>query len=108
MNSISIALSFYATTIFSLMSIYSKTALGMGLQNQYVAFFDACAPYRKYGFRSFLGTVLSWQLSWLLSFVLTNEGKKRWWISVPLVLYAVIGVSHFFSIIGLAKSTLYS
>ena len=80
----------------------------MGMQKEYVAFFDACAPYRKYGFRSFLGTVLTWKMAMLLSFVLRTEGRKRWVISIPLAVFAGMGAWHIFSILGLASSTLYS
>lgn len=106
--SCSVALGVYTTTIFTLMTIYSKTALGMGLQSEYIKFFDACARYRLSGFKSFLGTLFTYNIGWILSLILNYEGNLRWWIAFPAILVGLFGMFHYHSIIGLAGTILYS
>mmetsp|Transcript_7908 Transcript_7908/g.14562 ORF Transcript_7908/g.14562 Transcript_7908/m.14562 type:complete len:208 (-) Transcript_7908:429-1052(-) len=105
--SISVALGLYTTTIFTLMSIYSKTALGMGLQSDYNKWFDACWPYRKWGFLSFLGTIVTFNASWILSLILNYEGEIRW-LALPAIVVGLVGLYHYNSIIGLAGAIIYS
>eukprot|EP00581_Thalassiosira_minuscula_P008777 CAMPEP_0183702404 /NCGR_PEP_ID=MMETSP0737-20130205/514_1 /TAXON_ID=385413 /ORGANISM="Thalassiosira miniscula, Strain CCMP1093" /LENGTH=166 /DNA_ID=CAMNT_0025929003 /DNA_START=53 /DNA_END=550 /DNA_ORIENTATION=- len=62
--STSVSLGAYTTAVFTLMTIYSKTALGMGYQSQYNEFFESCATYRLWGFYAFLGTVMTFNLGW--------------------------------------------
>mmetsp|Transcript_20831 Transcript_20831/g.45231 ORF Transcript_20831/g.45231 Transcript_20831/m.45231 type:complete len:206 (-) Transcript_20831:261-878(-) len=105
--SISVALGLYTTTIFTIMSIYSKTALGMGLQSDYNKWFEACAPYRQWGFRSFLGTILTFNASWILSLILTYEDDIRW-LALPAIVVGLVGLYHYNSIIRLAGAIIYS
>lgn len=106
--SLSVALGAYTTTVFTLMTIYSKTALGMGLQSEYNTFFDSCAPYRILGFRAFLGTLFTFKMCWILSLILNYKGEARWWIALPAIIIGSVGLFHFRSIMGLAGSILYS
>ena len=66
-----VALGTYTTTIYTLLAIYSKTALGMCLQTQYLKFFDKTALFRQWGFRSFIGTILTYNFGWIMSVFLT-------------------------------------
>jgi hypothetical protein len=106
--SFSAALGLYTTIVFTLMAIYSKTALGMGLQEEYLEFFDKCAPFRLAGFRAFIGTLMTYNVSWVLSLVLNYEGDIRWWLALPAVMIGVTGLLHVNSIMGLASSIIYS
>lgn len=106
--SLSVALGAYTTTVFTLMTIYSKTALGMGLTSEYHEFFGSCAPYRLSGFQSFLGTLLTYNLGWILSLILNYDGELRWWIALPAILVGLVGLFHYTQIISLAGSILYS
>jgi hypothetical protein len=105
---LSATLGLYATTMFTLTTIYSKTALGMGLQDAYLEFFDKCAPFRLAGFRAFIGTLITFNMSWVLSLVLNCEGEIRWWLALPAVMIGVAGLLHVNSIMGLASSIIYS
>lgn len=105
--SVSVALAVYTTTVFTLMTIYSKTALGMGLQTEYLRFFDACGKYRFYGFQSFIGTLGSFYTSWVLSLVLNFKGEIRWWIALPTIIIGLVGLGHLTSIMSLAQTILY-
>lgn len=106
--SLSITFGTYTATVFTLMTIYSKTALGMGLQSKYIEFFDSCATFRLWGFRSFLATLFTFNMGWLLSLVLNYEGEFRWWIALPALFVSIIGLAHYKMIISLAGSIIYS
>lgn len=105
---ISVALGAYTTVVFTLMSIYSKTALGMGLESQYLAFFDACAKYRQFGFRAFLGALTSYNFAWIFSILLNYDGKERWYFALPVILITIVGLTHFQDIIGLAGTLIFA
>ena len=106
--SLSVALGAYTTTIYALLAIYSKTALGMGLQEDYIKLFDQFAFYRQWGFRSFIGTILSYNVGWILSLILTYEGEVRWFIAGPAIFIGLVGLFQYRSIMSLAGSILYA
>ena len=71
----------YNATVFSLLSLYSKTFLGMSMDDEYVQFFHDTEPIRKTAFWSFVGTILTFNISFVLSLYLQYEGSIRWWIT---------------------------
>ena len=103
-----IALGAYTTTMFALMAIYSKTALGMGLQAEFYQFFDACAPFRLLGFQSFSLTIVLYNASWVLCLLLNYEGPLRWVMAAPAFVVGVTGLYHYNMIINLAATFVYS
>lgn len=108
--SLCVALGTYTTTIYALLAIYCKTALGMNLQTQYLEFFDKTAFFRLWGFRSFVGTILSYNLGWILSVILTYDDNddSRWWMAMPAIVVGIIGLIHYRGIVKIASSMLYS
>ena len=106
--SLCVALGSYTTTIFTLLTIYSKTALGMGLQGKYLDFFDKCALYRESGFQSFIGTILTYNIGWILSLILNYEGNIRWLMASPAIVVAWVAVFRYKSLISLAGNILYT
>lgn len=106
--SFSVALGAYASTIFTIMAVYSKTALGMGLTEKFTQFFDSCATFRLWGYRSFLGTILLFNASWVLSLILNYEGELRWWMAAPAVLVGIVGLAHYKLIMDLAGALIFS
>lgn len=105
--SLSVALALYTTTVFALMSIYSKTALGMGLEGDYLEFFDALAKFRQSGFRSFVGTLNTFNLCWMLSLILRYDAPLRWYIPIPAILVGIVGMKHYNFIMKLAGDMIY-
>ena len=106
--SFSVALGSYSTILFSLVTVYSKTALGMGLQEEYIDFFKKTAWYRQVGFMSFFGMLMAYNVGWILCVLLSYEGNIRWWMAVPAVLVGLMGMIHFNNIMRLAGSILFS
>lgn len=110
--SVSVALGTYTTTIFTMIIIYGKTALGMGLEHKYLQFFSSVARFRLSGYRAFIGTVWSYQVAWIVGLVLNYDRKEdqnvRWLIALPAAVIGFVGLVHLKSISGLAGSILYS
>lgn len=106
--SFSVALGAYTSTVFTMMTIYSKTALGMGLQEKFTRFFDSCATFRLWGFRSFIGTILLFNASWVLSLILNYEGELRWWMAAPAIVVGIVGLFHYKTIMDLAGALIFS
>lgn len=107
-TSISVALGTYTTIIFTLMSIYSKTALGMGLQEKYLEFFNACAKFRVHGFHAFMGSLMSFSFGWTLALFLCVEGDMKWWVAAPAALFTIVGYLHYREIFHLATTLIFS
>jgi hypothetical protein len=110
--SISVALGTYTTTMFTMIIIYSKTALGMGLESKYLQFFSSVAKFRLSGYRAFIGTVWSYQIAWIIGLVLNYDSREerniRWLIALPAMVIGFVGLAHLKSISSLAGSILYS
>ena len=107
-TSLTVALGTYTTLVFTMMSIYSKTALGMGMETKFVEFFDATAKFRLRGFRAFMGTLVTFSIGWILALILCHEGEMRWWVAVPAVLIGIMGFAHYNEIIHLATTLIFS
>lgn len=106
--SVCVALGAYTTTMFALMAIYSKTALGMGLKGEFTQFFNEMAPYRGWGFQAFTYTILTYNISWVLSLILNYEGRLRWFMASPAMVVGLVGLYHYNSIMGIAGSIIFS
>lgn len=84
----------------------------MGLQSKYIEFFDSMARFRVSGYKSFIWTVITYEIGWVLGLVLNydgdEDGRVRWLIALPAAVIGLVGLAHLNSIGKLAKSMLYS
>jgi hypothetical protein len=69
----------YTTVVFSLLSLYSKSALGLGKDAAFLEFFEATTHIRQRAFNSFLIALLSFEVCFVSSLFLNYDGKTRWW-----------------------------
>lgn len=76
-----VVLGAYTSMVFSLLSLYSKTFLGMMLDEEFVEFFQATAEIRRSAFASFVGAMLSFNAAFVISLCLHYEGRVRFWIA---------------------------
>ncbi|CAJ1954224.1 unnamed protein product [Cylindrotheca closterium] len=80
MVSVNIAMSLHTVLTFNVMNLYANTALGKGMDDAYIAFWDA--PFirnlRGSAFRAFLVAIRSFKVSFLLSVFLKTNGKHKW------------------------------
>lgn len=67
----------YTTVVFTLLALYSKTALGRGYDAQFLQFWAAAADLRESGFEAFLYSLVSFEIAFILSLFLKTEGKRR-------------------------------
>lgn len=80
---LSTVLGSYTTIVFALLGLYSKRSLGMGHDDEFLRFFAATTGIRETGFDAFLGMLICFKASFLLSLFLNYEGnpRLRWWVS---------------------------
>jgi hypothetical protein len=76
----------YATLLFTLLCIYSYTALGAGLDESFRLFFRDTSAYRLSGFYAFLASACGFMGSFLLSLFLDSKGRLRYVILIPSLL----------------------
>eukprot|EP00584_Thalassiosira_punctigera_P012618 CAMPEP_0172572342 /NCGR_PEP_ID=MMETSP1067-20121228/134752_1 /TAXON_ID=265564 ORGANISM="Thalassiosira punctigera, Strain Tpunct2005C2" /NCGR_SAMPLE_ID=MMETSP1067 /ASSEMBLY_ACC=CAM_ASM_000444 /LENGTH=223 /DNA_ID=CAMNT_0013364863 /DNA_START=147 /DNA_END=818 /DNA_ORIENTATION=+ len=107
-NTLSIASAGYSIVVFTLVFIYSKTAIGMGLDESFLKFTAATVGVRMHAFRACLASVPGFLFSLSLSRFLKEKGIIRWIESVTTFIIAVITVVHCKSIVSLASSLIYS
>ena len=75
----------FTTILFTLVSLYAKTAIGMGTDVRYLQFLDATGHIRADGFFAFMRAIKTFGISFVLSTYLCTEcGSKGRWI-VPLL-----------------------
>ena len=100
--------------ITSCVQKYSQQSLhrlGMGHTDDFTNFFNACAKFRDYGFRSFVGSLASFGMSWVCALLLTydnDENELRWWVALPAILVAVMSFLHYKELFALASAFVYS
>mmetsp|Transcript_8611 Transcript_8611/g.15605 ORF Transcript_8611/g.15605 Transcript_8611/m.15605 type:complete len:107 (-) Transcript_8611:129-449(-) len=104
----SIASAAYSVGIFSLVVIYSKTALGIGLDGPFLKFIAASTTLRASAFRSTLFTMVGFLFSLSLSTFLKEEGIIRWLESAPTFIVSVLALVRYKYIMNLATALIYS
>jgi hypothetical protein len=94
----------YTIMVFSLLSLYSKSFLGMNMDEEYLEFFTNTNPIRKSAFLSFICTVLLFYLSFILSLVQQYEGRLRYWITTGSVIFIAMGIHQWKQIMYFASA----
>mmetsp|Transcript_4077 Transcript_4077/g.5324 ORF Transcript_4077/g.5324 Transcript_4077/m.5324 type:complete len:221 (+) Transcript_4077:59-721(+) len=72
---------FNTTIIFSLLGLYSKTALGLGKDAVFLEFLEVTSKMRQFGFRSMVCSLISLKFSFVFSFFLNFKGKPGYFFS---------------------------
>ena len=106
---ICIVMGMTTTIIFSLLGLYSKTALGMGNDAGFVEFFSATAEMRRVGFQSMVACIICLKGSLVTKTLLDfrDQGKFRYvMFSLSLVL-SVLSWMAWSSIVKLAGGILF-
>lgn len=98
----------HATLVFSLMTMYGRTAVGIGTDAQFVDFFGATGGVRYRGFQTFRASLYSFLLQVLLMVVDKSPPSLRI-VGLSLLSYAVYSVySDTQGIIEVASRILFS
>ena len=97
----------YTTVVFSLLGLYSKSALGLNMDASFLEFFAATATVRKRAFDSFLVALVSFELCFVTSLFLNYDGKVRWWVASVAIILALYSWVHWQDIITVAGRLLF-
>lgn len=97
----------YTTVVFSLLGLYSKSALGMGKDAAFLEFFEATTHIRQRAFNSFLISLLSFEVCFISSLFLNYDGKVRWWAVSFASAGAIISWLQWQNIISIAGTLLF-
>ena len=98
----------YTTVVFSLLSLYSKSALGLGKDAAFLEFFAATARIRQRAFNSFLISLLSFEVCFISSLFLNYDGKVRWWAVGVASVGAITSFLHWQNIMSIAGNLLFT
>lgn len=74
---ISILSGSYTTVVFTLLALFSKTALGRGYDEQFLEFWAATTGLRESGLEAFLASLVCFEFAFILSLYLRTSGKRR-------------------------------
>lgn len=100
----------FTAVLFNVLGIYSKEALGMRNESGYLAFAAATAIYRKWGFRAFLTTCISFIISFVTSVVekTSNEDRAGQLILISSIIVLLFGAFHIQTVLALATKLIYT
>eukprot|EP00977_Amphora_coffeiformis_P002895 scaffold546_cov163-Amphora_coffeaeformis.AAC.10 len=82
MVSISILMGSYTTIVFSLLELYAKRALGRSLDAQVWDFFQKTQPIRESAYDTWILSLVSFQISFVLSLFLNHDKGFDWKIAL--------------------------
>jgi hypothetical protein len=105
---ISISAGSYTTVVFTLLGLYSKTALGLGRDGPFLEFFELTSSYRKLAFDAFVVSLVAFQTSFVTSLYLSYDKKLRWWSSGIASVAALFCFWQWWMIIKIASRLLFS
>jgi hypothetical protein len=97
----------YTTVVFSLLGLYSKSALGLGKDAAFLEFFEATTHIRQRAFNSFLIALLSFEMCFISSLFLNNDGNFRWWAVGFASVGAIINWWQWQNIMSIAGNLLF-
>jgi hypothetical protein len=97
----------YTTIVFGLLSLFSKTALGRGYDEQFLEFWAASADVRESGFESFLWSLISFELAFVLSIFLRFDGRRQKILLVVAILITGLSFRRWSAIMNLAAKHLF-
>jgi hypothetical protein len=109
MVAINIATSLHTAIILNVMNMYANTALGQGLDEGYLKFWNSphCQKMRQSAFRSFVVAIESFKCSFAMSVFLKTDGKHRWIATgIAVVIMALSGV-QFWQMVHLASNHIF-
>ena len=92
----------YTAMVFSLLSLYSKTFLGMARDDEFLEFFDHTSTIRDSAFMTFVGAVLCFNGSFIMTLYLHTEGQVRSWLTTGAMLMFAYCAQQWFTIMNLA------
>ena len=104
----SILSSAYTTVVFTLLGIYSKAALGMGCDTNFLLFFDTTQKLRESAFDAFVISLMSFEISFLSSLIIAYKGQYRLLIIAVTALCLSYSIYSWVSIMAIAGRLLYS
>lgn len=75
---ISVLLGSYTTVVFTLLALFSKTALGRGYDRESLEFWTATSTgLRESGLEAFLASLVCFELAFILSLYLKTRGNDK-------------------------------
>ena len=74
---LSVLLGAYTTIVFTMVSLYSKQALGRALDIEFLNFYTATQKLREFGFSAFVGSLVSFQVAFIGTLYCNLRGRKR-------------------------------
>lgn len=109
MVAINIATSLHTAIILNVMTLYANTALGQGLDEGYLRFWNAphCQALRQSAFRSFIVAIQTFKCSFALSVFLKTNGKHRWIATGTAVAIMVLSGVQFWQMVHLASKHIF-
>jgi hypothetical protein len=107
-STVSLLSSLYVTLVFSLVGLYSKTALGLSKDAQYLKFIDATRRQRNYAYDAFLLSIASFQSSFVMTLFLLLPGPARWIAAAATTVLLAFSFRSVQSVLNAAASLIFA
>mmetsp|Transcript_23986 Transcript_23986/g.43484 ORF Transcript_23986/g.43484 Transcript_23986/m.43484 type:complete len:229 (+) Transcript_23986:65-751(+) len=99
----------YTTVVFSLIGMYSKTALGLDKDVKTLnAFFASTQSIRDNAYHAFILSLVSFSSSFVLSLFLNYKGETRWWLVAVATALSLFSWWQWSTIIHAASQLIFS
>lgn len=104
---ISILSGSYTTVVFTLLALFSKTALGRGYDKEFLKFWSATTGLRESGLEAFLAALVCFEFAFILSLYLRTEGRRRKMLVLLACCLAAFSFARWFQIMRLVSTLLF-
>ena len=105
---VSVLFGSYTTIVFSMIALYSKQALGRGMDSNFMDFYVHTHGLRESGFRAFLYSLASFQGAFILSLFLKYRGDRRKWFVFLAVVISLLSARRWSYVITLASKLIFA
>lgn len=98
----------YTSVVFAMLGLYYKTALGMGIDQNFLDYFAQTTWLRKQAFDSFVISLLTFEVSFISSLYINYRGKLKWLATLLATVLAIYSFYHWGLIMQIASKLIYA
>jgi len=107
-TALSVLAGVFTSTVFSLLSLYSKTALARSLDDKYLAFYERTHDLRRASFHSMILQLLTFSISFVMVLFLNMSGKSRFIVAAGACSALIFIWSNVSKVMTLASELIFS
>jgi hypothetical protein len=104
----SVVCALYVIVLFSLLTLYAKTAVGTNADDAYLKLLVDTSKYRYLGFQAFVISLAAFECAYVVNIFLNFRGRQRWLFSCMAAIGTVLCLKEWIFVIHCASTCIFN